>query len=81
MLGSKDKTSEARTEPANVPPKLSDLHCFTETDGVVTTSTYLLHLECRICGLWGRATGNIGMIISCLVLLAQPVYIIVNKFS
>ncbi len=25
-------------EPANIPPQLSDLHCFSETDGVVTTS-------------------------------------------
>ncbi|UPK93105.1 hypothetical protein LCI18_004040 [Fusarium solani-melongenae] len=25
-------------EVANIPPQLSDLHCFTETDGIVTTT-------------------------------------------
>ena len=34
----KDKHHE---EVANIPPQLSDLHCFTETDGVITTSAYL----------------------------------------
>ncbi|KAI1498823.1 hypothetical protein F5X99DRAFT_411650 [Biscogniauxia marginata] len=27
-------------EPANIPPQLSDLHCFTETDGVITTTMF-----------------------------------------
>ncbi|KAM3447741.1 hypothetical protein MY3296_008433 [Beauveria thailandica] len=38
MFKSKSKTSPERKEPANIPPELSDLHCFTETDGVVTTT-------------------------------------------
>lgn len=38
MVGTKGKNSEDRKEPASIPPQLSDLHCFTETDGVVTTS-------------------------------------------
>lgn len=41
-FGSKDKETQKASsefeEPANIPPKLSDLHCFTETQGVVTTS-------------------------------------------
>lgn len=36
MVGS--KSSQERKEPAHIPAQLSDLHCFTETDGVVTTS-------------------------------------------
>jgi hypothetical protein len=37
---SKEKSkSQEYKEPANIPPQLSDLHCFSETDGVVTTST------------------------------------------
>lgn len=27
-------------EPSLVPPQLSDLHCFTETDGVITTTMF-----------------------------------------
>ncbi|KAI1488075.1 hypothetical protein F5X96DRAFT_106910 [Biscogniauxia mediterranea] len=27
-------------EPAYIPPQLSDLHCFTETDGVITTTMF-----------------------------------------
>ncbi|KAJ6444851.1 C6 finger domain-containingprotein [Purpureocillium lavendulum] len=34
-FGSKDKSPE---EVAHVPPQLSDLHCFTETEGVITTT-------------------------------------------
>lgn len=26
--------------PANIPPELSDLHCYTETDGVITTTMF-----------------------------------------
>lgn len=38
---SKEKSkSQEYKEPANIPPQLSDLHCFSETDGVVTTSTF-----------------------------------------
>ena len=29
---------DGKGEVANVPPQLSDLHCFTETEGVITTS-------------------------------------------
>ncbi|KAK4078006.1 hypothetical protein Purlil1_12157 [Purpureocillium lilacinum] len=36
-LGAKEKTAE---EVAHVPPQLSDLHCFTETEGVITTSNH-----------------------------------------
>lgn len=28
------------TQPAHIPPELSDLHCYTETDGVVTTTMF-----------------------------------------
>lgn len=28
------------TPPADVPPQLSDLHCFTETEGVITTTMF-----------------------------------------
>lgn len=35
----KGKSSQESQETANVPPQISDLHCFTETEGVVTTST------------------------------------------
>ncbi len=34
-FGAKEKTPE---EVAHIPPQLSDLHCFTETEGVITTS-------------------------------------------
>lgn len=27
-------------ETADIPPSLSDLHCFTETEGVITTSSW-----------------------------------------
>ncbi|KAI5921698.1 DUF74-domain-containing protein [Camillea tinctor] len=27
-------------QPANIPPQLSELHCFTETDGVITTTMF-----------------------------------------
>ncbi|KAG6010798.1 hypothetical protein E4U21_004186 [Claviceps maximensis] len=35
MVETKDKSAEAIT---NVPPQVSDLHCFTETEGVITTT-------------------------------------------
>ncbi|KAG6017681.1 hypothetical protein E4U43_000503 [Claviceps pusilla] len=35
MVGTKDKGPE---EIATIPPQLSDLHCFTETEGVITTT-------------------------------------------
>ncbi|KAH7027314.1 putative heavy-metal-binding-domain-containing protein [Microdochium trichocladiopsis] len=28
------------TSPAAIPPELSDLHCYTETDGVITTTMF-----------------------------------------
>ena len=27
-------------EPANIPPEIQDLHCFTETGGVITTTMF-----------------------------------------
>ncbi|KAI5861672.1 DUF74-domain-containing protein [Durotheca rogersii] len=30
----------AYSQPADIPPHLSDLHCFTETDGVITTTMF-----------------------------------------
>lgn len=33
--------SKGHGEVANIPPELSDLHCFTETEGVITTSLFL----------------------------------------
>ncbi|KIE00838.1 UPF0145 domain-containing protein, partial [Metarhizium majus ARSEF 297] len=35
MAGRKEKQAE---EVANIPPQISDLHCFTETEGVITTT-------------------------------------------
>lgn len=32
--------AEKRTEPADIPPEISDLHCFTETNGVITTTMF-----------------------------------------
>lgn len=43
---SKDENKH-KQEVANIPPSLSDLHCFTETEGVITTSAWppsVLHL-------------------------------------
>ena len=42
-FGSKDKTPEP---VADIPPYLSDLHCFTETEGVITTSSSRLVACC-----------------------------------
>ncbi|PHH89408.1 hypothetical protein CDD83_6124 [Cordyceps sp. RAO-2017] len=36
LLGAKPK--DRGSETAHVPPQVSDLHCFTETEGVVTTT-------------------------------------------
>jgi hypothetical protein len=33
-------TVEKHAEPANIPPQLSDLHCYTETEGVITTTMF-----------------------------------------
>ncbi|KAK1999609.1 hypothetical protein LX36DRAFT_655314 [Colletotrichum falcatum] len=34
-----NRRRDVRSEDvANIPPELSDLHCFTETGGVITTS-------------------------------------------
>lgn len=33
-------SSEKFSSPANIPPELSDLHCYTETDGVITTTMF-----------------------------------------
>lgn len=33
-------TATATAQPAHIPPELSDLHCYTETDGVVTTTMF-----------------------------------------
>lgn len=33
------KSDVKQEDVANIPPELSDLHCFTETGGVITTST------------------------------------------
>ncbi|KAI1383592.1 DUF74-domain-containing protein [Hypoxylon trugodes] len=33
-------TSPRSNAPADIPPQLSDLHCFTETEGVVTTTMF-----------------------------------------
>lgn len=39
-FGAGNKDAEKHThEVADIPPSLSDLHCFTETEGVITTST------------------------------------------
>ncbi|KAK4465574.1 hypothetical protein QBC42DRAFT_260983 [Cladorrhinum samala] len=32
--------SKPGQEPANIPPELSHLHCFTETNGVITTTMF-----------------------------------------
>lgn len=38
-FGSGHKDAEKHPqEVADIPPSLSDLHCFTETEGVITTS-------------------------------------------
>lgn len=38
--GTKEKpTAKHEHEVAAIPPSLSDLHCFTETEGVITTSS------------------------------------------
>ncbi|KAJ4314846.1 hypothetical protein N0V84_008677 [Fusarium piperis] len=34
----KEQHGKEQGEVANIPPQLSDLHCFTETDGIVTTT-------------------------------------------
>lgn len=44
-MGKKSSEKQPYDEPANIPPQLSDLHCFTETQGVVTTSTFLASLR------------------------------------
>ena len=36
--GFKEKDPKRSHETADIPPSLSDLHCFTETEGVITTS-------------------------------------------
>ena len=41
MFGTKDKPQQAHQDPAAIPAQLSDLHCFTETEGVITTSAHL----------------------------------------
>ncbi|TDZ13811.1 UPF0145 protein [Colletotrichum spinosum] len=42
-MNSNGRRSDARVEDvAHVPPELSDLHCFTETGGVITTSNYVV---------------------------------------
>jgi hypothetical protein len=33
-------SSEKHAEPAGIPPQLSDLHCYTETEGVITTTMF-----------------------------------------
>ncbi|KAL7629664.1 hypothetical protein AAE478_001187 [Parahypoxylon ruwenzoriense] len=33
-------THRTFSQPADIPPQLSDLHCFTETDGVITTTMF-----------------------------------------
>jgi hypothetical protein len=33
-------SERAHQKPANIPPELSDLHCYTETDGVITTTMF-----------------------------------------
>ncbi|KAJ8104516.1 hypothetical protein ONZ43_g7811 [Nemania bipapillata] len=30
----------ADQKPAHIPPELSDLHCYTETEGVITTTMF-----------------------------------------
>ncbi|EPS38890.1 hypothetical protein H072_7350 [Dactylellina haptotyla CBS 200.50] len=37
---SSSATKGNKTEVAHVPPELSDLHCFTETNGVITTTMF-----------------------------------------
>ncbi|RTE70817.1 hypothetical protein BHE90_014776 [Fusarium euwallaceae] len=38
MVFGSTKEQGKEGEVANIPPQLSDLHCFTETDGIVTTT-------------------------------------------
>lgn len=53
--GSKDKSkAQEPKEPANIPPHLTDLHCFSETDGVVTTSTSRAQEGPRFYSIKGR---------------------------
>jgi hypothetical protein len=33
-------TSQPHQGPADIPPSISDLHCFTETNGVITTTMF-----------------------------------------
>lgn len=42
MVFGKDKDHKQQ-ETADIPPHLTDLHCFTETEGVVTTSKSIVH--------------------------------------
>lgn len=44
MVFGKDKEQQRPQEPADIPSHLTDLHCFTETEGVVTTSK---SVDCR----------------------------------
>jgi len=37
-FGSSSRSSREQKPVANVPPELSDLHCFSETEGIVTTT-------------------------------------------
>ena len=39
------KDDKRKGEVASIPPSLSDLHCFTETEGVITTSSCPLSLS------------------------------------
>ncbi|KAK4167052.1 hypothetical protein QBC43DRAFT_312031 [Cladorrhinum sp. PSN259] len=39
-MSSSSKAKPPTNQPADIPPQLTDLHCFTETSGVITTTMF-----------------------------------------
>ncbi|KAI8631972.1 YjfJ protein [Xylariaceae sp. FL1651] len=66
----------AQQNPAHIPPELSDLHCFTETDGVITTTMFdvpgykVIRVLGTVYGLTVRSrnfAASLGMVLKSLV--------------
>ncbi|KAK4132355.1 DUF74-domain-containing protein [Trichocladium antarcticum] len=68
----KTRPSSASQGPAHIPPTVSDLHCFTETNGVITTTMFdvpgyrVVRVLGAVYGLTVRSrnwAANLGMVL------------------
>lgn len=71
-----NKKNQQASEPADIPPQLQDLHCYTETNGVITTTMFdvpgyrVVRVLGAVYGLTVRSrnwAAGVGMVVKSIV--------------